>query len=113
MLDEVYTAMSQSSLRGPVRIAEVKSGMRELTVVGRILSISETRRVVTRFGPATVAMARLQDESGEVPLNLWRDQISKVRVGDIVKLENAFVNVFNYKNELSLGKDGRITVLSR
>jgi len=97
----------------PMRIADIKSGMRGLTIVGTILSISEIRNVMTRFGPATVATARLRDESGEIRLNLWRDQIAKVRVGDLVRLENAFVNVFNYQNELNLGKDGRIIVLSR
>jgi len=96
-----------------MRIADIKSGMRGLTIVGTILSISEIRNVMTRFGPATVATARLRDESGEIRLNLWRDQIAKVRVGDLVRLENAFVNVFNYQNELNLGKDGRIIVLSR
>ena len=103
--------MSQDTSTQPVRISGIKPGMRTLTVVGKILSISETRNVMTKFGPAAVATAKLQDESGEIRLNLWRDQINRVKVGDIVKLENAFVNVFNYQNELNLGKDGRITVL--
>jgi len=53
------------------------------------------------------------DESGKIRLNLWRDQINKVRVGDVVRLENAFINVFNYQNELDLGKDGKLIVLRR
>jgi ssDNA-binding replication factor A large subunit len=105
--------MSQDTSERPVRIADIKSGMRALTVVGKILSISEIRDVSTKFGPATVATARLQDESGEIRLNLWRGQISLVKPGDIVRLENAFVRVFNNQNELNLGKDGRIITLSR
>jgi replication factor A1 len=95
------------------KIAEIREGMRNLTVVGRISQIREAQPVKTRFGPARVAAAILEDETGSIRLNLWRDQIERVQVGDTVRIENAFIRVFKDQNELNVGKDGRITVLSR
>jgi len=97
----------------PVKVADIKEGSRNLTVVGKITEIGEARTVTTRFGPARVATGILEDETGSVRLNLWREQIDKIRVGDTVKLENAFARVFNNQNELNIGKDGRITILTR
>jgi replication factor A1 len=94
-----------------VRIADIKLGMRNLTLVGKITQIGDVMSVQTKFGPARVAATTLEDESGSIRLNLWRDQIDAVRVGDTVRLENAFVRVFNYQNELNIGKDGKIAVL--
>ena len=97
----------------PIRIAELKQGMRGLTIVGKIAQIGEVQTVMTRFGQARVAAAVLEDETGSIRLNLWRDQIDKVRVGDSVRLENAFIRMFNNQSELNIGKDGKITVLAR
>ena len=95
-----------------MRITEIREGMRNLTVVGRITHVGEARAVTTRFGPARVAIATLEDQTGTIRLNLWRDQIDQVRTGYTVRLENAFVRVFNNQNELNIGKDGKITVLN-
>jgi len=86
--------------------------MRNLIVVGEIAEIGEARLVETRFGVARVATAILIDETGRVKLNLWRDQINKVKVGNTVRLENAFAREFEGWIELNIGSDGKITVLS-
>jgi ssDNA-binding replication factor A large subunit len=95
-----------------VKIRDIKDGMRGLVLVGTIKSVGDTRSVTTRYGPATVATATLEDETGSIRLNLWRDQIARAKVGDNVRLENAFVRVFNGQNELNIGKDGKIIPLS-
>jgi len=102
-----------SELSSSVKIADIKQDMRNLTIVGQITQVGEVQTVTTKFGPARVAAATLKDQTGSIRLNLWRDQIDRVKVGDIVRLENAFVRVFNYQNELNIGKDGKIVVLSR
>jgi replication factor A1 len=85
--------------------------MRGLEVSGRIVSIGDAKSVETRFGPARVAQAVLEDETGRIVLNLWRDQIDAVKAGDTVRVENAFVRVFGERMELNVGRDGRIVVI--
>jgi len=55
-----------------VKIREIQAGMRSIEVTGRITSISERRHAQTRFGPADVATALLNDDTGSIHVNLWR-----------------------------------------
>jgi len=87
--------------------------MRNLVIVGEIAEVGVVRAVTTKFGPAHVATAILRDETGWIKLNLWRDQIEKVKLGDTVRLENAFAREFKGWTELNIGSDGKITVLTR
>ena len=96
-----------------VKISQIRPGMRGIGVAGTIVSIGDVKVVETRFGPARVAQAVLQDESGNIILNLWRGQIDIVRKGDTVLVENAFVRIFKGQMELNVGRDGRISVIRK
>jgi len=91
-----------------VKICDIQPEMRNIEVTGRIVSISERRQVQTKFGPAEVATATLEDETGSIPLSLWRQQIDMVKEGDNVKLTNAFSRTFGGKPNLNIGKEGQI-----
>ncbi|RLI24465.1 DNA-binding protein, partial [Candidatus Bathyarchaeota archaeon] len=67
----------------------------------------------TRFGPAYVASAVLEDDTGRIILNLWRRQISLVKPGYLVRIENGFIREYRGQLELNVGRTGRIVVLSR
>lgn len=95
----------------PVKISQIKPGMKGLEVEGEITFLGEIREVYTKFGPAQVADAVLKDETGSIKLNLWRSQIHSVKVGNRVKLINAFAKGYGERVELSIGKDGKIVVL--
>jgi len=82
-----------------------------VNVTGRITRIGEGRFVETRYGRATVATAVLEDDTGSILLNLWRNQITQVKVGNIVRVENGFARVFRDQLELNVGSRGRIAVL--
>lgn len=96
-----------------LKIAQIELGMRGIKVTGKVVQNSNKREVETKFGRATVSWAILEDETGSIRLNLWRQQINKVRVGDTVGLVNAFVRVYRDEMELNIGSDGRIDVLER
>lgn len=98
---------------GSPKIGDIRPGMRNLRISGEIVYIGETREVETKFGPARVAFAVLEDKTGSIRLNLWREQIDRVKIGDRIQLENAFVRTFKENMELNIGRDGRITVLNR
>ena len=96
-----------------LKISQISRNMRNIEVKGRIVSKGDTREVKTRYGLAKVSWAILEDETGSIRLNLWRSQIDVARVGDTLKLVNAFVKVYGGKLELNIGSDGRIEVLER
>ena len=87
--------------------------MEGVTVSGRITYIGIKTTVTTRFGEAPVARAVLEDDSGRITLNLWRGQIDLVKEGDVVRVENGFVQTYRDQLELNVGSRGKIVVLSR
>jgi ssDNA-binding replication factor A large subunit len=96
-----------------LKISDVRQGQKGLVLTGKVSKVSPPRDIQTRYGPARVATATFEDDSGAISLNLWRAQIELVKAGDLVRVENAFVNMFRDNLELNLGSDGRLTVLSR
>jgi replication factor A1 len=95
-----------------MKISELKAGMRNLSVTGKIDSIGEPRTVNLRAGgTTTVADAIISDESGSIKLALWGDDINKVRPGDRVSIENGYINTFKGENSISVGKFGKMTKL--
>ncbi len=96
-----------------MKIGQIHSKMEGVTVSGRITYIGIKTIVETRFGEAAVARAALEDDTGKIALNLWREQIDLVKEGDLVRIENGFVRTYRDQLELNVGSRGRIVVLSR
>ena len=72
-----------------MKITEVKAGTGSISVSGEITAKDEPRDVLTKFGKRmSVCSATLKDDSGEIVLSLWNDDIAKVNVGDQVAIEN-------------------------
>ena len=95
-----------------MKVRQIRAGMNGITVTGRISYVGIRRIVQTKFGEAPVVRAVLEDETGKISLNLWRDQIDLVSEGDMVRIENAFVRSYKEQLELNVGSRGRIVVLS-
>jgi replication factor A1 len=93
-----------------MKLSELKGQMRRVSVKGRIREISSPRDVLTRFGEARVATAVLTDDSDEIKLSLWNDQIDMVSVGDEVEVENGYVTEFRGEAQLNVGRYGRLKV---
>jgi ssDNA-binding replication factor A large subunit len=91
-----------------VKVAVIKAGMRNMEVIGRLIEIGEPVQISTRYGMAMLARAKLKDETGEIVVNLWRQQIDAAKPGEIVILKNAFAREFGNVIELNIGVDGEI-----
>jgi replication factor A1 len=95
-----------------MKISELKAGMRNVSVTGKIESVGEPRTVNLKSGGTnTVADAIISDESGSMKLSLWGDDINKIQAGDQVSVENGYINTFKGENSISVGKFGKLTKL--
>ena len=93
------------------KIGDISENMKNIEVTGTITNLSERRRVNTRYGLADVAKADLEDETGSIRINLWRDQIDCVAEGKMVKVINGFAKTYQERLELNIGKNGQISVI--
>jgi replication factor A1 len=93
-----------------MKISELKAGMRNVSVTGKIDSVGQPRTVNLKSGGTnTVADAIISDESGSIKLSLWGDDINKIQPGDRISIENGYINTFKGENSISVGKFGKMT----
>jgi replication factor A1 len=86
--------------------------MRNVTVEGKVMEKSDAREVLSRFKDETykVASAMIGDETGTIKMTLWNEQIDKVNVDNLVKVENGYVSSYRGEIQLNVGKFGKLTV---
>jgi replication factor A1 len=95
-----------------MNIRDLRDGMRRVDAEGEISEISDPRTVNLKTGEqAKVADCMLKDESGEIKLSLWDDQIDQVRQGSKVRVTNGYTNSFRGELRLNVGRYGRLEVL--
>ncbi|MCD6509659.1 MAG: DNA-binding protein [Thermoprotei archaeon] len=96
-----------------MKISQIRPYMEGIDIEGEVISVSKPREVNTRYGPARVATAIIQDESGSIRLTLWRQQVGTIRAGDYIRITNAYAREFRGKLELSVSRRGKIEVIRR
>ena len=71
------------------RIKYLKPHMQNVTVVAKVVKKSQ----VVKLRQKSYASAIVEDETGRIKLNLWREQANHVKEGDIIKIPKAFVHI--------------------
>jgi ssDNA-binding replication factor A large subunit len=72
-----------------VKIIDLKPHMENVEVVARVTQKS----IPTEIRMKRYAYVIIEDVTGQIKLNLWREQVGQVEVGDLIYVPNAFVHV--------------------
>jgi len=95
-----------------MNIHDLRDGMRRVDAEGEIVEIADPRTVSLRTGgEARVADCQLKDESGQIKLSLWDDQIDLVKQGSKVRILNGYTNSFRGELRLNVGKYGKLEII--
>ena len=90
-------------------IRDLEEGLGGVSIRLRILSKAEPRPVKTKDGQEhTVVDALCGDRTGMIRLSLWDERIHKVEEGDVIDVENGYVNRFKGRLALNVGKFGAL-----
>ena len=93
-----------------MKISELKAGQGSVEISGELIELGEAR-TFNKFGTeGRVATARVKDDSGEILLSLWNDQIDKVKQGDVVAIKNGYVKEWQGELQLTTGRQGTLEV---
>lgn len=94
-----------------IKDLEVRQG--NVDIVVEVVDKGEIREF-SKFGrTGRVCNATVKDESGEIKLTLWNEQIDQVNVGDKVHITNGYVNEFQGEKQLTTGKFGKLEVVEK
>lgn len=95
-----------------MKVADLKDRSKVDLIELEIVTKSDPRTVTTKFGETlTVSDCAARDDTGEVTLTLWNEEIDRVKQGDRVRVSNGWVSSFRNKLQLSAGKYGKLEVL--
>ena len=96
-----------------MKIKDLRNGLKRVEVEAKVLEKTATREVTSRYKNETyrVATVIISDDTGQIKLTLWNDQIEEVNENDTVKIENGYVTSFRGEIQLNVGKYGQLTVM--
>ena len=73
-----------------------------------VISKEEPRQFEKYGKQLRVCTARIKDDTGELNLTLWNDEIDKVNEGDKISIIDGWVKEFNGELQISAGKNGKL-----
>jgi len=95
-----------------MKISELQSGQGKIDIEVEIVDVTEPKEF-NKFGrTGKVANATAKDDSGEIKMSLWNEQVDLVKPGMKVKIVNGWCSEYQGEKQLSTGKFGRLEVLT-
>lgn len=76
-----------------------------------VVSVGDVREFEKYGRKGKVATAKVKDETGEIDLSLWNEQVDEVKAGDKLKISNGYVSEWQGNPQLTAGKFGTLTVI--
>ena len=96
-----------------MQIKDLKPKQGDVDIVVDIVDVGSPREF-QKFGkPGKVANAVAKDETGDIKLTLWNDDIERVTSGDKVHLKNGYVSEWQGEMQLTTGRMGTIEIVGK
>ncbi|MBU2638695.1 MAG: DNA-binding protein [Nanoarchaeota archaeon] len=95
-----------------MKVSDLKPRMGKVDIELEVVDVGETREFQKMGNAGRVSTATAKDETGEIKLSLWNDEIDLVKKGCKVKITNGFVNEFQGEMQLTAGRFGKLEVIS-
>jgi replication factor A1 len=111
--DKVRKQLSRQHSVSPhlTLVQNLRHGMKKVNVEAEVVEKQKPQLVHTQFGNSVLlTKAVVSDETGKIKLSLWGEQSDLADVGDIVQIKNATVRTFKGERQLSIGRNGTISV---
>ncbi len=94
-----------------MKISELQSGQGKVDIEVEVVDVGEIKKF-DKFGKeGRVATATVKDDSGEIKMSLWNDDVDKIKVGNKLKITNGYVNEFQGEKQLTAGRFGKLEIL--
>jgi len=102
-----------SSIGSKMQVKDLKPRQGSVDIILDISSV-EPPREFQKFGkPGRVANAKGRDETGEIKVTLWNEDIDNVKTGDKIQITNGYVNEWQGELQLTTGRLGKLEVIGK
>ncbi len=94
-----------------MKISEINPNQGNIDTTIEIVSVDEPREFEKYGKKLRVANAIAKDDSSEIKLTLWNDDIDKVKAGMVIHITNGYCTEFQGEKQLTTGKFGKFEVI--
>ena len=92
-----------------IKDLKIREGNVDITL--DVVDVGEVREF-EKFGRSgRVATAIAKDDTGDIKLSLWNEDIDKVKAGDKIKITNGYVSEWQGELQLTTGRAGKLEVV--
>ncbi|MBW2989200.1 hypothetical protein KY358_02670 [Candidatus Woesearchaeota archaeon] len=92
-------------------IKDLQARQGQVDLIAEIIEKGDIREF-EKFGKkGRVCNAKIKDDTGEMTLTLWNEQIDQVQTGNKVHITNGWVGEWQGEKQLSTGKFGKLEVV--
>ena len=96
-----------------MQVKDLKPKQGNVDIIIDVIDV-ESPREFQKFGkPGKVANAVAKDETGDIKLTLWNEDIDKVKAGDKIHLTNGYVNEWQGEMQLTTGRLGKLEIVGK
>ena len=96
-----------------MKVNELEAKQGKVDIVLEVTEKSEPKTFQKWGKDGSVCNAKGKDDTGEITITLWNDQIDKVNVGDKIEIKNGYVGEWQGEKQLSTGKFGTLEVVGK
>ncbi len=92
-------------------IKDLQARQGQVDLIAEVIEKGDVR-TFNKFGKeGRVCNVKIKDETGEMALTLWNEQIEQVKVSDKVHITNGWVGEWQGEKQLTTGKFGKLEVV--
>ena len=96
-----------------MQVKDLKPKQGDVDITLDVVDVGPAREF-QKFGkPGKVATAIAKDETGDIKLTLWNEDIERVNAGDKVHLINGYVSEWQGEMQLTTGRMGKLEVIGK
>lgn len=92
-----------------MKVNELKDKGKVEEITLKVVSKEEPREV--RGGSLKVCNITGEDDTGQVVVTLWNDDIDKVKEGDTIKIVSGWSQIYQEKMQVSSGRFGSLEIV--
>lgn len=96
-----------------MQVKDLKPRQGNVNIELDVIEVGEPREFQKFGNVGRVANATAKDETGQIKVSLWNEDVDKVKEGDRIRITNGWVSEFQGEMQLSAGRMGKLEVLGK
>lgn len=96
-----------------MEIKDIQANTGKIELQAVVISKDKPRNFEKFGNEGKVCNITIKDDSGEVKMTLWNEQVEQVGIGDKIHLKNGWCSEFRGEKQVSSGKFGELIILEK